>query len=298
MAKLKFIFQNDVKRLFDCFGDLFGARISFSSFEKSTSTEFTEVLVNGYHAQTEGCQYPSCEYCSLLRQDLNLEHRCFELDEKKIAETKLKKHLVSYICYGGMVDAIIPIIISNEIIGIVMIGQIRTGSKEMPPAIRRLWKKKFNNQKLKRAYNKVPHYTAKKLDEILDLFSIMIKNIITNRMILKEESVAIEPLISYMKENLNENLSLDQAASFICCGKSTLCHTFKAATGKSFKNYQIQLKIKKAKEYFNTIPNITVREVASKLGYDDPFYFCRLYKKYTGNPPSTEIKRKNAEIKP
>lgn len=292
MARLKFIFQGDVKRLFDCFGDLFGVRISFSSFEKSSSTDFTEVLVGGYEAKEETCQYPSCGYCSLLRKDLGLVNRCTQLDKTKIAEAKSKKHLISYICYGGMIDAVMPISVANNVIGVVMIGQFRTGSKKTPSAIARLWKKKFNNQKLQRAYNKVPYYTPVQVDEILDLFSIMIKNIIANRMILKEESTIVEPLISYMKENPGDNLTIENAANLIRCSKSTLCHVFKSATGKSFKSYQIGLKINKAKEYFNTEPNITVREVAYKLGYEDPFYFCRIYKKYTGNPPSKDIKHR------
>ena len=292
MAKLHFIFQGDVKRMFDCFSDLFGVRISFSSFEKTSSNDFTEVLVGGCEASEEVCQYPSCGYCSLLRDDLGLEHRCFQLDKTKIAEAKSKKHLISYVCYGGMIDAIIPVVIEDDVIGIVMIGQFRTGSKKKPLAIERLWKKKFDNQKLKRAYNKVPHYSPKQVDEILELFSIMIKNTIANRMILKEESSIVEPLISYMKENLNENLTLEKAADLINCSKSTLCHTFKTATGKSFKAYQIQQKIAKAKELFNTVPNVTVREVAYQLGYDDPFYFCRIYKKHTGNPPSKSIKHR------
>ncbi len=59
---------------------------------------------------------------------------------------------------------------------------------------------------------------------------------------------------------------------------------------KSFKQMMIEEKLKKAEEYFHLGPNITIREVAVKVGYNDPYYFSRLYRKYRGLSPSEYIK--------
>lgn len=289
MAKMNFIFQSDVRKLFDCFSSIFGVRISFSSFEKSQHTDFTELLVGGYGPQV---QYPGCEYCNMLREQLHMEHRCLKTDKTMIEKATEQRQLIVYQCYGGMSEAVMPVFLGEEKIGIIMVGQYRTDTQQPPPAILRLWKKKIGNQRLKRAFKQTPCYDREKGEAMLELFSLMIKNIVAQRMILKEESTIVESLISYMKEHPETVLTLSQAARLISRSQSTLSTIFKKATGKSFKKYQIELKIEKAREYFRETPNITVREVAFKLGYEDPFYFCRLYKKYTGVPPSKDIKHK------
>jgi len=34
---------------------------------------------------------------------------------------------------------------------------------------------------------------------------------------------------------------------------------------------------------------VTVREIAFELGFKDPYYFSRLYRKHRGHPPSQTI---------
>ena len=48
--------------------------------------------------------------------------------------------------------------------------------------------------------------------------------------------------------------------------------------------YFIQLKIRKACELLDQTDS-TIREIASQLGYDDPYYFSRIFKKDTGLLP-------------
>jgi two-component system response regulator YesN len=45
------------------------------------------------------------------------------------------------------------------------------------------------------------------------------------------------------------------------------------------------VRIKQAKHLLSTT-SLTVREVAFAVGYDDPNYFSRLFKEYTGYSPS------------
>ena len=44
--------------------------------------------------------------------------------------------------------------------------------------------------------------------------------------------------------------------------------------------------VEKAEEYFHQKPEMSIEEVAEKVGFQDQFYFSRLYRKYRGIPPS------------
>lgn len=101
---------------------------------------------------------------------------------------------------------------------------------------------------------------------------------------------AVGPLLSYMAEHPGQALSTADAARLLHRSTSSLSHVFKQATGKSFLQHQIAMKLDLADELFRTRRDVTVREVAFELGFKDPYYFSRLYRKHRGRPPSQTIR--------
>jgi AraC-like DNA-binding protein len=60
---------------------------------------------------------------------------------------------------------------------------------------------------------------------------------------------------------------------------------FKASTGISPHQYHLHVKINKAKELLEE-QRLEIKEIAALLGFNDPYYFSRLFKKKTGLAPS------------
>lgn len=275
-ASVRFIFQKDVEEIFEVFTNLFDIRIAFFS----SSGEEVNV----------GKNKPLCRYCHLLREKLSLEETCLNLDKKMRGHALEKRKTISYQCHGGMTEAITPIYLEDELVGYVMIGQFRTSTEPIDKVIHQRWKKRVGTNELENAYLKTPLYTSQYSNNIMRLFEILIDFIVSQRLIEIENSSTIQPLIAFMESHIEENTTLAQAAKIVCKSKSSISHNFKKITGKNFKQFQIDLKLAKADEYFKNRPDITVKEVAFKLGFDDPFYFSRLYKKYRGKSP--DISRK------
>jgi transcriptional regulator GlxA family with amidase domain len=95
----------------------------------------------------------------------------------------------------------------------------------------------------------------------------------------------IERTISYMKENLDQPL---QAAALASRANVSLSHyfaLFKRLTGSTPIDYFIRLRMERAREMLETTA-LTVKEVAAALGYDDPFYFSRVFKAINGLAPT------------
>ena len=61
-------------------------------------------------------------------------------------------------------------------------------------------------------------------------------------------------------------------------------HQFKENTGSSPIQFLYNLRIEKAKELLLT-EGLTVSEVAALVGYNNPLYFSRIFKKATGVSP-------------
>jgi len=71
---------------------------------------------------------------------------------------------------------------------------------------------------------------------------------------------------------------------------------FKAMFGKTIHQYMLEFKIREAISYFTFFPEITIRQVASNLGFYDEYHFSKQFKRFTGRSPSAWKKEKNGGI--
>ena len=94
-----------------------------------------------------------------------------------------------------------------------------------------------------------------------------------------------------MLEQIGTAITQEELAGSIGMSYSLYRKKFKEYTGLSPAQYFIQLRINTAKEML-VGSNLTLKEIAHKLGFDYVDYFFRLFKKKTGYSPS-EFKAKN-----
>ena len=132
-------------------------------------------------------------------------------------------------------------------------------------------------------------------ETLLDLEFAFEKGVSTILRYLKVSRSAnpdIVRLITYLKEHMAENISLEQAANFFFFLKSKFCVLFKKQTGDTFLNYFNSMKMRRAYELL-TKKNIQVQEAAEQIGIQDLSYFSRIFKKYYTISPSEVKKSKN-----
>jgi AraC-like DNA-binding protein len=99
-----------------------------------------------------------------------------------------------------------------------------------------------------------------------------------------ENKDIINDTISYMKEHLQHKLSIDDMAGQQKLSASHFSNLFKKKTGMAPIDYFINLKMQKACQFLYS-GKIKIKEIAFELGYDDPYYFSRLFKRYMGISP-------------
>ncbi len=100
---------------------------------------------------------------------------------------------------------------------------------------------------------------------------------------------ALEPEIQkakrYIEEHLAEAICIADLAAELGTSYRHFSRLFKASVGVSPQQYHIELRINRAKELL-VDRNNRIGEISAQLGFYDPLYFCRLFRKQTNHSPS------------
>lgn len=95
----------------------------------------------------------------------------------------------------------------------------------------------------------------------------------------------LEQLRALMQEHIHSQLDLARLAAEANVSKYHFAKKFKALTGSAPIQYFINMKMQRAC-YLLDSSRQSIKEVAASLGYDDVYYFSRLFKKTIGLSPS------------
>ena len=106
-----------------------------------------------------------------------------------------------------------------------------------------------------------------------------------------EEKDITKKTILYMKQNIDGQLTLKEIAAHFRLSVSHFSRLFKQRTRYAPMDYFIQLKMQYACQLIDH-SNMQISEVSRDLGYEDAFYFSRMFKKTVGMSPMA-YKKKN-----
>ena len=94
----------------------------------------------------------------------------------------------------------------------------------------------------------------------------------------------IAQTIAYMKQHLDRTLQLEALASIAGLSRSRYVELFRRQTGYAPIDYFIRLRMHRACQLLDTT-DMSVKAIAATLGYEDPLYFSRLFRKVNERPP-------------
>lgn len=94
----------------------------------------------------------------------------------------------------------------------------------------------------------------------------------------------VEQSIRYMKNHITEKLSIEMIANHVGLSVSQFSLLFKQKTSRTPLDYLTYLRIQQASNLLD-FSSLRINEVASQVGYKDPFYFSRIFSKIMGKSP-------------
>jgi YesN/AraC family two-component response regulator len=98
-------------------------------------------------------------------------------------------------------------------------------------------------------------------------------------------SLTLAAAVSYVEQNYSSKITSAQAAAL--CGLSAFqfSRSFKDTYDVTFQEYVMRFRIREACRLLRN-PAAQVADVAALVGFGDPSYFCKIFKRYTDTSPS------------
>lgn len=101
----------------------------------------------------------------------------------------------------------------------------------------------------------------------------------------KKDSVFLSRALHYMKENLNNKITISDMAQALNYSESYFYRLFFKETNQAPMTYFMNMKLNYACSLLQK-SEMHIYQVAMKVGFDDCYYFSRFFKKHTGYSPS------------
>lgn len=117
----------------------------------------------------------------------------------------------------------------------------------------------------------------------IDIFESIVKNV--EKVRKTKDKKMVEVVKTYIQKHYNEDVSLNKIVEITYLSPSYVCDLFKNQTGENIINYLTKVRIEKAKILLKDI-KVKTYEVGLQVGYEDPTYFSKVFKKAVGVTPS------------
>ncbi|TLP44292.1 MULTISPECIES: arabinose operon transcriptional regulator AraC [Cohaesibacter] len=137
------------------------------------------------------------------------------------------------------------------------------------------WAKSPDNLSVDLAFNRLEH--------ILLQCARMTRSSSMNTPTLDDRVLAACSLIS---ANLDKPLSVKDIASHVCLSPSRLSHLFRKNIGTGVVQWRDGQRVQYAMQILR-VTNVPIKSLSQMVGYEDPLYFSRVFRRHTGMSPRT-----------
>ncbi len=259
-----FIETDEIKKILDLLSNLFNVRTALI-YAISEQEYSDEIAGNNGDYQ---------EYCRIVQQEL--KQKCVACDRDKFKEAGKKSGQMLYRCYNGLYEMFLPIFIDKLLVGYLHFGQVR-GEDDFSDLLEDCSLNEHSRvNTLEKVYRSMPVFQNNKLNMISEIFQIIAKSILTDKLIELKKAHPAYYVKRYIEENYNKDISIQSAAEFIGRSASFITHSFMKEYNTTFHTYLNGKKIDKAKDILKTH---SISETYELCGFKNRYHFSRVFKK-------------------
>lgn len=235
-------------------------------------------------------------FCRIMNGDQEGHRRCEECDYKAMKACMERRQAYTYKCHAGLRECVLPVFDSGEIVAFIAFGQVLDDTPrklQWEDTIEALNWYEGDMEELREAYGELVQFSPAKrraFSEILEAITsyIQLEGIIRSANFSDQQRLEM-----YIDEHYMEKLSLKNISEALGIGTTKLCALAKKLSPDGSITKLISIRRVEAAKILLLKENLSIAEIAEKVGFSDYNYFTKIFKKISGSTPSQYRKVKN-----
>lgn len=259
----------DVERIFRDFYNLTHFKIVLFDSERNIVTSYPKTM---------------CRFCSAVRENKELAHKCKMCDEYGFDTCDKTRRSYIYKCHLGAVEAIAPIYAADINAGYLMFGQIRLDEREFILKSAQQTNLLYGTNLTEDMIDEMTEADENFINSAVNMMTLCASYLYLNEIIRSNANILAEQLKKYIEENLDTELNINAICNRFYISRTKLYQLSKQFFGIGISDYIRNERIKAAKKLLRK-KDLSISEVASKVGISDYNYFIRIFKASEGITP-------------
>ena len=251
-----------------------------------TGTESSELEPERWHL---------CDFCLTIKDNKEGLRACIDCDRTRGGEIVLNsRRPVFRRCHAGLEEVLIPVYMKGRRVGLLYGGQVRPKnlSSEEFSQIKAHWQSLGHDvPELEALYKALPEAQPESFQSMTRLLQALaelaerradISDLLAAQ--AAHQLTPVQRALKWMADHYEKPITLRDAAKHVHLSPSRLSHLFTEAKGPNFRDRLIGLRMARAMELLS-MTNLAVKEISRKVGYENPNFFCRIFRKKSGYSP-------------
>ena len=263
------------------------------AFQEATGLPFSLRAIEAFNLPHLG-DAKGNPFCALMARSNHSCAACLQLQRKVEEEAQMEPKTLK--CFAGLCDSAVPIRVGENLVAFLQTGQIllhKPNQREFKRTTRALinYGVQTDLKRLEEAYFQTRVLGKKQYEAVVRLLSIFAQHLsmLSNQLMVSAEQVE-SPMVTraklFITEHQGEEVSLKQVATAVNTSAFYFCKMFKQATGLTFTEYLARTRIEKVKNLLLN-PHKRISEVAYETGFQSLSQFNRVFRRVTGEAPTT-----------
>ena len=221
-----------------------------------------------------------CKYCATVAALKERKHSCSKSTNELLERCKKTMHPEKHICRAGLLDIAIPLIHADEVVGFLMIGQIKQNEK-FPED---LFGSGADYDILKRQYELIPLFDEEKISSIINIGTMLTRYIMLENMVRSQPNSSFSLIESYVVEHLGERISVNSLAKKTHISVSGIYKCLSRISSCTPGEFICKKRLEKAISLLSE-SELSISEIAEATGFGDTSHFSKKFKKTYGTSP-------------
>ncbi len=223
-------------------------------------------------------------YCSLIRSKEIGDKKCILADNQRLNEVRETKTAKTYICPHGLTEVFAPILIDDNVVGFMILGQILTENTSLDDLLNKVSYLGFSDEVVKKSLENLDVISDSHLKACSFLVNACAQYVYIDKSVNILSDDLADKIKKYIDENLFEKITVTDLCNRFYLSRVALYSVFEKYFSSSVAEYICNRKLHKSKKILEQNPSMSIQEVSDIVGIDEN-YFSKLFKKKYGITP-------------